>query len=339
MFGQYFSQVTQLKPDEISTISQVVDESIGDIPVEEENFVMLEKLVQGMSHEELYKYRNSYTYWYAIYGWDLVNSLSLPQFAFLVSHSSGVGLLLGEDVWRRIVSYLHLRSIDEVDMQEKYQQIRAGFLSSEEIIYHDEKTQKFYTIKDFVADIQRFDRVDEDVESAEFFSHLEMMINRRISEGNFSASGFDVVSLLRELANFFVGIDREHIWYVVDPYFYPQQYEQLQTTAGEGTSRSTPNTSFEIIQNVETPDVRQQIMDTSADEDAMDITSKSYSDIRTQLSAQYASLDADEQTEKIIHALHELAEQYNDPRILDLYYFDESSGNFVWNDELLASPI
>ena len=38
--------------------------------------------------------------------------------------------------------------------------------------------------------------------------------------------------------------------------------------------------------------------------------------------------------EKRAH-LDELAEQYNNDAIRDLYYFDEEKGGFVWNQDLL----
>ena len=45
--------------------------------------------------------------------------------------------------------------------------------------------------------------------------------------------------------------------------------------------------------------------------------------------------NTDDVDEYILGELQKFSEQYREPRILDLYYFDEEAGEFRWNDDLL----
>ena len=40
---------------------------------------------------------------------------------------------------------------------------------------------------------------------------------------------------------------------------------------------------------------------------------------------------------EVITELSKLSQQNNDPKITELYYFDEPSGQFKWNEELIKS--
>lgn len=57
-----------------------------------------------------------------------------------------------------------------------------------------------------------------------------------------------------------------------------------------------------------------------------------YGDIRKIVEDKTAQLSDDEQPTEIINLLNNFSTQYNDPTIMDLYYFDEQSGEFKWRE-------
>ncbi|MFA6547640.1 MAG: hypothetical protein WCT11_01695 [Candidatus Magasanikbacteria bacterium] len=57
-----------------------------------------------------------------------------------------------------------------------------------------------------------------------------------------------------------------------------------------------------------------------------------YGDIRKLVEEKTSQLTDDDKPTEIINLLNNFSVQYNDPTILDLYYFDEPSGEFKWRE-------
>lgn len=318
MFSEYFTRIKQMTAEDIQHVDILVDKSVGDIEVEEENFLLLKTLLQEKESAQLFEYRNSYARWYAIYGWDLCYSLSLEDFVDLVSHYTITGLLLEERVWESIVTYLHNRSIDQKDMEAKYAELRKNFLFSQEILYTVGIEKKQYTVQQCVVDISRLDKINNSLEQSEFFSQLQQKLESRISEGDFAVEGFVLVSRIRELVSFFIGVEPKNIWYIVDPYFYPQLYNP------------------ENIVNQSSP-LSEQVVNESLTVNNEQKSKISYRQLYYNIIQELDSLAEDQKDEHIIMRLSEFSEEFDDEFARDLYYYDEQQEKFVWNEELLTS--
>lgn len=333
MLNDYFNRIQSLTLSQINEANLWVENSIGDIELEENTLKTLDGLLSDKNNEELFVYRNSYTRWFSTYGWHLYQSLLFKQTVPLISKCVFIGFLLGENVWNQIVTYLNNRSLDRIDMEEKYTKLREAFLHSQEIIYTDQVTGKNYTVEQFITDSNLPQISDDTLLLSEFFSKFQEKVEQRIIEGDYPVDAFQVTGRLRDLANFFVGIRPERIWYVVDPYFYPQQYtEEALQQSGENQNNVVPSENqedenteaFLFDLNTYTKNVLQE-----------EKKKMSYREISEQLTSFVASLPENQKDEQIITRLGELAEQYKDEQIQDLYYFDEKTGKFIWNQELL----
>lgn len=331
MLPEYLNRIQKLNPSQINEVNLWVDNSIGDREIEENTFKSLNTLLLDKESEELFAYRNSYTRWLATYGWHLYQSLLFEQTVPLVLRHVFIGFLLGENVWDTIVTYLNNRSIDQEDMEKKYAKLREAFLKSQEIIYVDPTSGINYTIERFVNDSNLPQIAEDTLLQSDFFSKFQEKIKQRITEGGYAVDAFQVTGRLRDLTNFFVGIRTDRIWYVIDPYFYPQKYTFLDKVQSEESDIT--DFTQKMVANDE--ELLNSVAE-DAEESLLEVPEKlTYIQIFEMVREKTDSLSEDERDEKIIDELTVLAEENNDEIIKDLYYYDEESGKFVWNQELL----
>jgi hypothetical protein len=131
-----------------------------------------------------------------------------------------------------------------------------------------------------------------------------------------------------DLVNFFLGVSPDRIWYMVDSYINPEKYEaleQIREARVAGTYTTAPTAT--------------RGESSSIDPATITTAKLSYADIRSAVDSAIPAdaNDASQVASAIAAALENLAEEYKDPRIVDLYYFDESSGDFRWNEDLINS--
>lgn len=327
MYNEYFNRIQSLSDSQIREVTLWVASSI-EIETEEEIFSKLNILLSDKTSNELFQFRNSYTRWLAMCGWDLFYSLTPEEMLNIVSKYTIIGLLGEENVWKKIITYLHNRFLDQESMEENYATLRESFLHSQEVLYIEDSDVP-YTLSRFITESNLPNVINDSLSESEFLSRFQEKIRQRIHDEGYETDAFQVTGRIRDLINFFTGIKPNRIWYIVDPYFYPQQYTE-DAIASRSKNRISAEESLGEEENF-LSSVSSNVKENTQLQEGF----VSYRDISKKIKDSVQSLAVDEKDEQIIMQLGELSEQYKDEKIRDLYYYDEQSGTFVWNDELL----
>jgi hypothetical protein len=214
-----------------------------------------------------------------------------------ISRQIPMAVMTGSDVLREIMLYLDFRAIDNEDCQSLFSKAKTAFLNSS--AYIGKIDNQDFTVADLVKKIKYFNSVsDNSLAEAKFRDDLQRAIYPK--EQNFLYKYFQedkelTVTSLLNLVDFFLGVEPDKIWYIVEAYVNPDLMKESPETA----SNSKLN----------------------------------YAEIKQQMENKYKK-DAEgnfQELEKVLIELNDLAEKYTDPKIAELYYFDEVSGKFVWN--------
>jgi len=325
-----FSEFKQLNIEEQQEYNIFIENLFGDRIQVMSVWQELYSGLKSMSDSDMFQYRNTYLYWFTILSWDIYRELSREEILYVLQHTLFTACTTGEDVWKAFIEYLHVRSIDETDMMQFFTTCKQALLSSSEIVV--KKENNYYTVANVIQDIEKNESKGDSLIDADFFTQFQSYMQRRANEIIEDVNIFDAVNNFRSFINFILGVKPENIFVTIDAIYYPQKYEQLEKLQQAGTA----------IPKVVAPTSTDASVESVSDQNLQPTTSPelqkpSYPLIRQEIEAEFHYDDTDTLSplEDVLHRLEELATEHNDPQIQDLYYFDESHGGFVWNDELL----
>ncbi len=275
------------------------------------------------------KYFYSLFRWYTDLTWKMLTNLRGSTVVEVAcARQIPTAFLLDVDVHYRLLDYLGLRTTDDAEVGGWYSDMRNAFLTSEAIV--GTLAGKNVTVVEVVEMVKRMQRPQAtSIEAAEIASKIQTIFfvkDDPLFDAYFFANPNETVERFIDLVNFFVGVEPEKAPYVVSAYINPDRYENfaaaLETRADESAGIA-PQFSPETLAAPATEPVREKI---------------SYAEIKKNVEANFTK-DATGQfldPGAVFNLLSNLAEEYRDEKINDLYYFNESDGQFHWNDELLA---
>jgi len=250
-----------------------------------------------------------YFRWYTALTWERFGTITeevLLEEA--VKRQIVAATLLGYNVWREIITYLASWTYTEERMQSLYLKIKNVFISSGAIVGYL-KGQPI-TVSKVVEEANLiYQQGNSTLEQAEFKSKIKQIVScpeDQFPSGTVEIDYEESVKKLVGLINFFFGVDEEDIFYVVQEYLHPQTGTEATEEIEEGDTG--------VEENLE-------VLDTSPiEKKTPDLTQVKENIISEGLSGD----------EPILGRLQELAEEYGDPTITEMYYFDEVEGKFKW---------
>ena len=278
----------------------------------QELFRQFDEQFMQVGPEIAYQGRGYYLYWYTVLFWDFISSHSDDNLVHTLSNQGVSVFMSNVNVTRDILMYLGNRSWSDVDvMSAQYQKIKNTFINSKAILGKIENN--VMTVADVVGQVTRLEFVeDSDLKMADLKSNVtKMMTDYAQCDGGYHFTD-DITLAMENFFNtieFFRGIDKDKIWFVVNSYMHPEQEETQSAVATaemkeEQPVATKPAYTIDAIVN----------------------------EIKTKF-----TFDADNQAQDIggvMGELHTMAEKYGDERIGELYYYDEQAGKFKWNKEI-----
>lgn len=250
-----------------------------------------------------------YFHIYSDLNWKNVYRVDIEKFlTIVISRQSYIGILLGNDIYDVVLSYLDFNVFDEIETGKLYDRIKTAFLNSPCIVGKD-KTGQVITFAELlkkIGDIQEKDSIQK----AEFYTWFSNLVTIPDAYKDFFIvnSPEEIMEKIEGLHNFFKGVTGDKIFYIIQKYFHPGLFEQkLQVDE-------------EIVEE---------------DEDVEDQKMISYDSIKESINSRFPKDDQGQyqDIEGVFALLSELASEYEDPRIETLLYFDEKTGGFEWTPE------
>lgn len=252
-------------------------------------------------------FRLSYWRWFVILSWQKIYAVSPEMFLLILQDQVPVALLSGVDVLDVVLRFLEInQTVLGENIDSYFSKIRLGFLSSEALV-GEYQGQQLY-VKELVLEYSILVKKGADsMEKAEFFSKVKQIFSPKESYfKNLLLDTDQAAERFVELINFFQDIDNgKKIKEVLDMYMIRDlDISQLKTPA--------------------------QI---KSDTENKPIQTLSLSEIKSQIESEFSKNESGEfqDVEAVLNKLQELSEQYNNPEIANLLYFDEQDAQFKWN--------
>lgn len=246
---------------------------------------------------------------YVLLTWKVIGTINdADTFAQIMARQAPMAIILDIDIFKEMLWFFSANKADKTRLASLYFKVRNNFLNSQELL--GEYQGKNVQLKDLVLEYADLKRIDNSMRTAEFINKLNQILFPPEAEQYFGLDNkADGVDRLLELVNFFEDIDTvEKLQEVLEVFLNPQVYDEpasLFVTSDE---------------------------ETEADVESMRIQAPSLSEIKSQIEQEFKK-DSEgnfEDIESVFRKLEEFTEMYNDPKIADLLYFDEESGEFKW---------
>ena len=260
--------------------------------------------------ELIRKYFNTYWKWYVMVTWKNFSSLDEILLSQTIPYQFMMAFRLGYDITNfyanQIVSFIPEDKIQDTTHGSISEQIKNSQLPFD---YHSGKT-----VAELVRDIQNITRLDE-FERSQIYADIEVFL----FEEEDIKTNEEKLKRVNELFDFFT--------FMSDPKAI-QIFRKVYTD----TAIYLPGNLIDSVIEEITMGTDNENISIVVEKNAVE---KSYNTIRAQVLSLIEGSYGDDGDEKILAALQKISEDSNDPHILDLYYYDEQSGKFVWNEELL----
>lgn len=269
--------------------------------VAEDVAVELFSFFQPLSYFKDWENRLGYFRWYTMLTWRRLNRYS-PKFVIeeAVRRQIPMALICDIDVRNELLWFLIGRAWIEEEMKTVYADMKNSFLNSGAIVGITNGSNVL--VKDLIVDIKKLSRTSiTSLEKAEINTKIKQCFfsqKSREFEELITVKPETVVERFIELVEFFLEVEPEGIQKVVDKMLHPN--------LGTGNETTEQNAIYSNIKRI----VDKKFM--------------------KEVSGQYID------TQGVLVMLDGLSQSYNDNKIRELYVFNEKSGSFEWNNDLLT---
>lgn len=300
-----------LTPEELKRKEEEFRVTQIDRGIMDDLWVQLDGYFRNASIEEDKKYRDTYFRWYTSLTWQTINSKDVDFFVDMaIGRQISTALLLDFDVWRKIMHYLAINAGHDFDVVTNlFRRMKQSYFTSQQYLGSDKGAD--VTLSVIAAEIQKIERENADsLVFAEQNSRVQRIVFPKdiaLDHPLYVCDPTIFSKRLLDLTSFFIGVPDERIYYVVDAFQHPQLYKEKKVTE-DSVSPSLPPT--------ENP----------------------YISLQQDLVVQFPISPDGQfvQVEAVLDHLEQLASATGDDRIRDLYVFNENTGKFEWNQQLLS---
>jgi hypothetical protein len=281
----------------------------------------MHEFFRSASSKEDQIYRDTFFYWYTDITWKLLNTLDKDAFLVAVPRQIPVALAFDYDVLRSICWYLLGRIVEPNEMTSFFSKLKQNIFASPAVLgqWQGKNVTVAEVVKETIALSQSG---DDSLKSAEFLAKLKSILSNKedVEKGFTIASADQMVDRFDTMVQFFIGVAPEKAYYLIDAMFHPERYEKREP--GAETKGEEPQSDVPAVDRV--PEEDSQKMDNTAPPTLAEIKNLVDSEFSKDETGQYADIEA------VFGLLDQIAEEYNDEKIKEYFYFDENVGGFVW---------
>lgn len=271
-----------------------------------------------------WQYRESYYRWYTDLTWRRLGQLGVDDVVKMgFARQVPMALQLDFDVWEELMLYLN-GLIDPQLIESVYTRVQQAFLSSIAIV--GEVKKQPVTVAQLVDYLQVVNQSGTDsLHSAELLAKVQLVFSDPTVTINSISSPDKLSDRFVGLVNFFLGVNGEQIWYVVDSFINPERYKGQSLASMQSGSLTSVDSKNSVTSGVVSVDGAQTFQ-------------SGYNNIRIMIEARFTRDASGEFTnlDGVLALLDSLATEQGDDAIRELYYFDEGAGKFQWNEALLT---
>lgn len=262
---------------------------------------------KNLTTEQSQKYFNTYWLWFTHITWDRLSETSKDDFVEFVDRQLIMALFLGFDVWKELMNYFVLNSFSETYIKNLYENLRNKIINSEEIV--GEEKGKTVRLKDLVEMVRQMNKNASTLDKASRFSQIEKIIFVGGKPTYLRESSQIIIKRLEDTIRFFLEIETSEIWNIV--FIYTE--EEYHADAKKILFDSDYSIKNQTISKSSLSEIKKQIEDK----------------YKKNKEGQFVDLEG------VHNELQSIANEENDERIRDLYFFNEQTGKFEWNDKLI----
>lgn len=314
------------------------------------------------------KYWWSYFRWYTELSWkhlldrdrNFIINIAFPRQIVMA-------ILLDFNVWKEFIWYLNVHPFTDKEMSAFYSNVKSSFFASTSVIGTWEN--KSVTLSQIIKETTIANQQKNSLRLAEVLSKLHELLFpennpevKKYLERYVYIAPEDAVSTLVDLISFFVGVEAEKIWYVVEGTVHEEKFELINQAQEAQTKREIASIRKPTLKipvptapvSTSTPAVKSPTQDvskqqskptqkTNTNSSSKNVSSTSSSrpsnkDIKRMIEEAFPALKQGKEInfEGVVSMLNTLANRYGDDRIRELYYYNEKSGSFEWNESLLV---
>lgn len=268
----------------------------------------------------------SYWRWFTQMTWARSGNFETSVFASqIMAKQVPIALALGYDVWDALIWHLHFRTPFSDDMASAYTLFREAFFGSDAVLglYKGQ----LVAVKDLIPEIEKINRPGVDsLETAETMSKIQTCFatySDRPELLNYFVKPEKSTDMFVGLVNFFLGVKPDRVLYVVDGYVH-----ESSSVADTNAAAAVAETETAVAESVPI----------EAPVEEVQAPKVNYADVKNMIEARFTRDASGEFTnlDGVLALLDSLATDQGDDRIRELYYFDEGTGKFQWNEGLLA---
>ncbi len=263
--------------------------------------------------------------WYVVATFENFSKHSAEEMVSIMVYQTPMAFRLGYDVPLLYIDYQMLYVPEEQDQRNLHKAIGEGILGNTMPFDY----RRGISLKDLIQKIKQKDRLDR-IEWSNMMGAMEEFVFPENVTASLTLSMEEKLDKVVKIFDFFVllsdvraidGVRETYVRYA--PHLSSSLFSDITF---DEFSKDELEKAEQIIEQegvVQDQDVPKNNLSTTRDA------------IVRSAEDQKLSIGSDEYVDFVLNALQKYSEQYNDPRILDLYYYDEKTGSFVWNEELL----
>jgi hypothetical protein len=320
--------VKDLSIEEFANLEREIRDSHVDTAALSSTWQSLNIYFKDALPEDIEKFKWTYFRIYTELSWKMFGSQSRDFVVNMaIKNQIPMALSLEFDVLNEMLSYLSLRTFDNLDMQGLYLKIKKAFLESDFQVGNWQGNK--VRLSDLVKEIRMISNKSDSLEQAEFENKLRQILffSDPIAATYIEIQSNEAVQRFIDLVMFFDAIDENKITPVINSLSIPENFQNVISEQQEVKGGSVENPEEAELQNLEEWDAD---IDLAAGGEALimltpqQIKSQIESEFKKDNEGNFEDIDA------VMRKLEEFTEMYNDPKIADLIYFDEEEDRFKW---------
>ena len=273
---------------------------------------------QGGSYIETY--RNTFWEWYVFASWKLLYQLPNDKVLQIVQNQIPDAIRQGENVEFRLLTYMAIHVPDVEPLMTFYRTLKKNILESTAVLGKENNVA--VSLSQIVVDLNKINQNFDALKYSEF----KMRVGKILSQSQFEHEYLftppaKILSNLLNLLNFLSATDETTIFVAVDAHTKPVLYKKLERGDFARQAQDV---------NTESPVEKFGPPVTLPPEKFLEVKEFLLSKFPQDESGQFQDFDG------VMSLLDDTALAMGDERIRDLYMFNEDSGEFEWNQQLLA---
>lgn len=267
---------------------------------------------QGLNYRETYA--TSFWEWYVYSAWKLLTRFDREKVLWLVQNQMVDAIRLGYHVQNRLLMFMSHGAFDPDQLKKFFTETKRTVSQSDLIVGQD--GQKNVTLSDVYKELNSINDAFDSLKYSEFKIKIGKLLAAKVPEHDYAYIRPDSMLLnFLDFLHFLQAASEETIVAAVDAYTQPLLYEKIER--GE----------FVLPADGTVPSLGEPVL--LRPEKFLEVKDTLLKNFETDETGQFKDIEG------VMDLLEKTAEVFGDPRIRDVYVFNENTGNFEWNSALL----